>query len=368
MAVTKKNVISIKAYLRTMADLIHLVQRIRSMHLERQISKGDFDRILLVISELATNIIRHAGSGSVKVSFAHRGSAYYVFITAMDRGPGIPNIEEALKVGFSSKGSLGLGLPAILAQLDNLKLKNRTPTGFTIAGLVRTGTNSKTLNRRRKSFVSHMQITNAETWPVVKGLNLDISHFAATHPNATVSGDLVFRFTTPAGLVFGIFDGLGHGPAAYAAAKRFEAAAASLVATIENPLNFLNFIKTVDGQMTTGRSGVLGIALATNGSDVYFSRTGNISALLVGGTSWAPSVNNGILGDGSICKNVEKISIKPGDTLVTYSDGLKAIHEKDILLEGRYSSADLVARRLHEKKTRNYDDSSLIVARYHLCT
>ena len=48
-----------------------------------------------------------------------------------------------------------------------------------------------------------------------------------------------------------------------------------------------------------------------------------------------------------------------------FTDGLKEIYMKDIQLEGRYSSAQNVAQRLHAKKRRGYDDSSIIVVKQH---
>ena len=65
----------------------------------------------LVISELSTNILKYADRGELWLStLCANGAAYGLDILALDRGPGIPNLDAAVKDGFSTGGSLGIGL------------------------------------------------------------------------------------------------------------------------------------------------------------------------------------------------------------------------------------------------------------------
>ena len=67
----------------------------------------------LVVSEAATNILKYARSGEIYLAPYSDGSGKGLQIVAVDRGPGIVNVEAARKDGFSTGGSLGAGLGTI---------------------------------------------------------------------------------------------------------------------------------------------------------------------------------------------------------------------------------------------------------------
>ncbi len=58
----------------------------------------------LAVTEAATNIVKHAGSGKILLAPLVRGSAAGLEILALDRGPGISNVAESLRDGFSTAG------------------------------------------------------------------------------------------------------------------------------------------------------------------------------------------------------------------------------------------------------------------------
>src|SRR5690242_15888727 len=69
-------------------------------------------KVALIVTELATNLARHGGGGELLLrSLAEPAPA--LEIIAIDRGPGMVNVEEALRDGFSTRGTNGVGLGAV---------------------------------------------------------------------------------------------------------------------------------------------------------------------------------------------------------------------------------------------------------------
>jgi len=92
-------------------DIVLARQKGRSLALELGFSSGDATLIATAISELARNIVSYAGNGQILLRDIQNSTRVGISVTASDDGPGIPNISQALRDGFSTSGSLGLGLP-----------------------------------------------------------------------------------------------------------------------------------------------------------------------------------------------------------------------------------------------------------------
>src|SRR5262245_12533868 len=73
-------------------------------------------KVALVVTELATNVARHGGGGELLLRPLTEPAA--LEIVAIDRGPGIANVEQALRDGYSTGGSNGVGLGAVQRVAD----------------------------------------------------------------------------------------------------------------------------------------------------------------------------------------------------------------------------------------------------------
>jgi len=82
------------------------------------------ERALLgtVVSELASNIVKYAGHGVIRIEPLFQDGKQGVCIRAIDQGPGIADVEACFRDGFSTSGTLGLGLPAVLRLMDSTKV------------------------------------------------------------------------------------------------------------------------------------------------------------------------------------------------------------------------------------------------------
>jgi serine/threonine-protein kinase RsbT len=88
--------------------------------------------IALAISEITRNIISFAGHGSIKLSRVDSGGRRGILIVARDEGPGIPDIELAMRDGYSTAKSLGVGLPGTKRVMDEFDLDSTVGKGTTI--------------------------------------------------------------------------------------------------------------------------------------------------------------------------------------------------------------------------------------------
>lgn len=92
----------------------------------------DQARIPTAISELARNILVHAGSGVFRIRAINFGMQKGIEIVAEDHGPGIEDVETAFAEGFSTAGGLGLGLPGARRLMDEMDVHSKVGEGTTI--------------------------------------------------------------------------------------------------------------------------------------------------------------------------------------------------------------------------------------------
>jgi serine/threonine-protein kinase RsbT len=88
--------------------------------------------IVVAVSELATNLVRYARNGCVRVARVAAEGRHGICIESRDDGPGIANVALALQDGASTGGGLGSGLPAVRRLMDTFTISTG-PTGTAIA-------------------------------------------------------------------------------------------------------------------------------------------------------------------------------------------------------------------------------------------
>lgn len=86
-------------------------------------------RIITTVSELARNIYRYAGTGQISFEQIEEAIKTGLKITAIDQGPGIIDISNALKHGYSSSGGLGAGLPGVKNMMDDFYIESSPSNG-----------------------------------------------------------------------------------------------------------------------------------------------------------------------------------------------------------------------------------------------
>jgi serine/threonine-protein kinase RsbT len=114
-------------------DIVSARQKGRVMATELGFSSGDATLIATAISELARNILSYARKGRITLKGIQGSSRVGILVIASDDGPGIPDIRQALRDGFSTSGSLGLGLPGVRRLMDEFEITSEPGQGTTVA-------------------------------------------------------------------------------------------------------------------------------------------------------------------------------------------------------------------------------------------
>jgi serine/threonine-protein kinase RsbT len=96
--------------IRTSADVVLVRHTTRELAAEVGLSLVDQTKLVTAASELARNALDYGGGGSATIELVENGARLGVRITFEDSGPGIPDVQQALKDGFTTGTGLGLGL------------------------------------------------------------------------------------------------------------------------------------------------------------------------------------------------------------------------------------------------------------------
>lgn len=91
-------------------DVVIVRQAVRKAAVEAGFTLVDQTKVVTAASEIARNTFLYGGGGEVLIERVEEGTRKGLRLTFTDQGPGIPDIEQALKDGFTSGGGLGLGL------------------------------------------------------------------------------------------------------------------------------------------------------------------------------------------------------------------------------------------------------------------
>lgn len=113
-------------------DIVTARQEGRALAEQLSFSTSDLTVLAAAISELARNIVEYAKRGEVRVSLTERNGRRGVVVVARDDGPGIPDVTLALQDGYSTSGSLGLGLPGARRLMDEFEIQSAPGRGTTV--------------------------------------------------------------------------------------------------------------------------------------------------------------------------------------------------------------------------------------------
>src|SRR4051812_34623326 len=91
-------------------DIVRMRTAVRQAAVAQGLSLIEQTKIVTAASELARNALDYGGGGAVAIEPVSNGARHGLRLTFSDEGPGIANIEQALKDGFTTGGGLGLGL------------------------------------------------------------------------------------------------------------------------------------------------------------------------------------------------------------------------------------------------------------------
>jgi serine/threonine-protein kinase RsbT len=123
-----------EAVVAILADTDIVVARHKSRELSGKLgfSYVDLTLIATAVSELARNIVQYGGKGEIQLRIVDNGTKSGIVVVAADHGKGIVDIPRALQDGYSTSGSLGLGLPGTRRLMDEFEIVSAPGKGTTV--------------------------------------------------------------------------------------------------------------------------------------------------------------------------------------------------------------------------------------------
>jgi anti-sigma regulatory factor (Ser/Thr protein kinase) len=295
--------------------------------------------LALVVTEAATNILKHAGGGQLIFRVVQRGSTGGIEVLALDRGPGLANLAQAFRDGHSTAGSSGTGLGALQRMSAEVHVHSTPNKGVVLRAVV---------------WAKSVPVGEAEG-PVVGVICL---------PKAgeTVGGDAWTVMSGHDGFLICVVDGLGHGPEAAMAAR---AGIASVTEGATRAHSVTELVERAHLAMRPTRGAALAVARVTPEKAICnFCGVGNISACLLSrGQSRSLVSTAGILGH-QIHRIKEFQYPFSEDTLfIMHSDGLATRWRLDDYPGLERSHPALVAGVLYRDYSRQRDDTVVCAVR-----
>jgi serine/threonine-protein kinase RsbT len=119
--------------LRSTDDIIKARQLVRDCAIFQGLSLVDQTKLVTAASELARNTLVHGGGGEMHLQALNDGPRRGVKAIFVDTGPGIADIELAMKDGYSTRGGLGLGLSGAKRLVNEFSIESKLGKGTTVS-------------------------------------------------------------------------------------------------------------------------------------------------------------------------------------------------------------------------------------------
>jgi serine/threonine-protein kinase RsbT len=114
------------------ADVVEAREKGRELSAQLGFSSIDLTLIVTAISEVARNILLYAKQGEIVLGLEQEDGQKGIVVVARDEGPGIPDLDLAMRDSFSTGNGLGLGLPGARRLMDEFDIKSEVSKGTTV--------------------------------------------------------------------------------------------------------------------------------------------------------------------------------------------------------------------------------------------
>jgi anti-sigma regulatory factor (Ser/Thr protein kinase) len=299
-------------------------------------SKSRAGTVAIAATEVATNLVKHGGGGSIVVQSMIQNGLRGIELFALDRGGGISNIAASLRDGHSTAGTAGIGLGALSRLCSSFDVYSQPAAGTAVRCVVWSG----------EAPVLDTDLESGVICIPLKG--------------ETACGDDWNLHASKGRYVLLVVDGLGHGPEAAAAAL-----AAKDIAERNAQRTPAEQIDAIHAGLRATRGAAAAVVELKPWSEVgTFCGIGNISCFVrVDGKTRNLASHNGILGHQ--VRKVQEFSFPfPRNALLyTFSDGMNSRWDPGAYpgLENR--PAALIAGVVYRDHARGRDDTTLAVLR-----
>lgn len=320
--------------------------------------------VATAVSEVARNIVKYAQYGEVVFRRVDE-PAVGLEIVARDSGPGIENLEEAMRDHFSSSGTLGLGLPGMQRLMDEFDVCS-TPGVGTVVTMrkylsKRPGRSGFSRTRPARGPVRYHGDRGQRGRLEEKGPSgFEVGSYVRPHRSETQSGDLIVLRKIGSEALVVVLDALGHGPNAARVAQLAQRALAELA----EPADVLLVLERLDTALrgTDGAAACVAFTEAAARS-ISFASVGNVRARLFGTNGVRVPWTEGTLGQRTNQPRISQYRLGEG-TFVSYTDGVGDRFEQAEYPEVVTDPPGKAAERIVTSFGRDYDDAACAVLRF----
>ena len=304
---------------------------------ELEIEEPRRDKVALATTEMATNLVKHAGSGHIIVQQIRQNGNCGLRIMSVDKGPGIRDVSKALADGHSTAGTMGTGLGAVKRLSDSFEV-------YSVPG---SGT-----------------VLSAEFWKKKdkhsSNLPLDIAVVSEPIKGEVECGDGWGIRNMANGMLLMVVDGLGHGILAAEAAREAERVLAE--AKKDSLSEILH--DTHDALKKTRGAAYAIAKIEPEKGLLTFAGVGNISASIVSaGASRSMASYNGTVGQNIGRFQEFTYPWNLNNIFVMHSDGLNTRWSLDQYPGIWSKNPSMIAALLHRDFDRGRDDVTVLVAK-----
>lgn len=297
----------------------------------------------LIVAEMASNLIKHAGGGNLLVRHFQSSTQSGLELISIDSGPGMTDAAKMSKDGVSTTSTLGHGLGSINRLADQTQIYSLKGWG--------------TILLARIFLAPKLAHTPERT------AGFEFRSLLVAKPGETMCGDGCYLKMTPSHIKLFLGDGLGHGPEAHLAVQT--AINSFRLCPDHRPVDI---IRSIHRSVTKTR-GLVGSVIVYDVANQQWNwcGVGNISTRLSGLMASKNFLSyNGIIGMNlPATMNDHTLPFERGQLLIMCSDGLQSRWDHTKYPQIHRYDLTILAAALYKDYSRQTDDTSLFVGRAH---
>lgn len=319
-----------------------LKKEIHALAVSANFNEGKIGEIDIVVAEMVSNLVKHAGGGHVLVKLIEEDGVQGIEIISIDNGRGMADVSRMVADGVSTKNTLGHGLGSMKRLSNVFQVYSQKDWGTIIL----------------------TRLFNEELPRFKKASAKEVRSVVLPKPGEEVCGDGFFYTITSDYVKLFLGDGLGHGPEAAHAVQ-----AAGKIFLNDTGNDAVEILREINAGVKKTRGLVGTVAIFDLGKKEWqICGVGNISTKVT-----SPSnVRNLLPYNGIIGLNVPKtlnsqaISHEKGQQIIMCSDGLKSKWDTVLYPAIQRYDVSILAAALVKDFARNTDDMSVVVCKVNL--
>lgn len=115
--------------------MVTVRQRVRACSIDLKFGLVDQTKVVTAASELARNTLEHGLGGDLEIAVLADGPRRGIQLTFSDKGPGIPDVKQAMSDGFTTGKGMGLGLGGSKRLMNDLEVHSTPGSGTTVVAI-----------------------------------------------------------------------------------------------------------------------------------------------------------------------------------------------------------------------------------------